>query len=119
MSAADTKALIATAVERLSAEVPALAQLKLVIRLQLQARGSDAPIWRVELPGPKVSRDPAGDARLDVTVARPAFNTLAEEGTLKDWARAYERGNAKVTGDTAVVKLLGNVLSRQLARTRS
>ena len=119
MSAADTKTLIVTAVERLSAEVPALAQIKLVVRLELQARGGDAPIWRVELPGPKVARDPAGDARLDVTVARQSFNQLAEDGTLRDWARAYERGNVKVTGDSAVVKLLGNVLARQLARARS
>jgi len=119
MSAADTKTLIVTAVERLAAEIPALAQIKLVVRLELQARGPDAPIWRVELPGPKVARDPAGDARLDVTVARQTFNDLATEGTLRDWARAHERGNVKVTGDSAVVKLLGNVLSRQLARTRS
>ncbi|CAN5542758.1 hypothetical protein BH20ACT19_BH20ACT19_09960 [soil metagenome] len=52
-------------------------------------------------------------------VARQTFNDLATEGTLRDWARAHERGNVKVTGDSAVVKLLGNVLSRQLARTRS
>ena len=80
MSAADTKALIATAVERLLDAVPALRQLKLVIRLQLEARGGDAPIWRVELPGPKIDRDPAGDARLDVIVQRQHFNRLAEEG---------------------------------------
>jgi len=119
VSAADTKTQIATAVGRLSAEVPALAQIKLVVRLELQARGGDAPIWRVELPGPKVARDPAGDARLDVTVARQSFNELAREGDLRDWARAYERGNVKVTGDSAVVKLLGNVLGRHLARARS
>jgi len=117
VSATDTKALIAGAVERLTAEVPALAQLKLVVRLQLQARGGDAPIWRVEVPGPKVDRDPAGDARLDVTVPRPQFNTLAEEGGLREWARAHEKGHVKVTGDAAVMKLLSNVLERQLART--
>ena len=53
MSAADTKALIATAVGRLIDDVPALRQLKLVVRLQLEAKGGDAPIWRVEVPGPK------------------------------------------------------------------
>jgi hypothetical protein len=72
----------------------------------------------VELPGPKVSRDPAGDARIDVAVARPQFNELAEEGHLRDWARAHERGHVKVSGDAAVVKLLGNVIERQLARSR-
>jgi len=119
VSAADTKTLINTAVDRLSTELPAFAQIKLIVRLELQARGGDAPIWRVELPGPKVERDPAGDARLDVTVVRSTFNELAEEGTLKDWARAYERGNVKVTGDSAVIKLLGNVVGRHLERARS
>lgn len=119
MSAADTKALIRQAVQGLTSEVPALAQLKLIVRLELQARGGDAPIWRVELPGPKVDRDPAGDARIDVTVQRQRFNELAEDGSLRDWARAYERGLVKVTGDAAVIKLLGNALSRHLARSRS
>jgi len=119
MSAADTKALIAVALDRLTEEMPALGQLKLVVRLQLQARGGDAPIWRVEVPGPKIDRDPAGDARLDVTVQRQQFNDLAREGQLRDWSRAYERGNVKVTGDRAVIKLLGNVIERQLNRSRS
>jgi hypothetical protein len=117
VSATETKGLIADAIERLAAEVPALGQLKLVIRLELPARGGDAPIWRVEVPGPKIDRDPAGDARLDVTVQRQQFNVLAREGTLRMWARAYEQGHVKVSGDSSVIKLLGNVLERQLART--
>ena len=116
MSAADTKALIATAVERLLEAVPALGQLKLVIRLQLEAKGGDAPIWRVQVPGPKIDRDPAGDARLDVTVQRQHFNRLAEEGTLTEWARAYEKGHVKVAGDPGIIKLLGSVIAKQLAR---
>jgi hypothetical protein len=119
VSAADTKLLIGSAAERLMAEVPSFAQLKLVIRLQLQAKGGDAPIWRVEVPGPKIDRDPAGDARIDVTVQRQQFNELAKEGGLREWARAYERGHVKVTGDSAVVKLLANVVDRQLSRARS
>ena len=63
--------------------MPALKQLKLVVRLELRARGGDAPIWRVEVPGPKIDRDPAGDARLDVSVARSHFNELAAEGRLR------------------------------------
>ncbi|HYI80345.1 MAG TPA: hypothetical protein VEW67_05760 [Thermoleophilaceae bacterium] len=118
MSATDTKALIADAIERLTTEVPSLRQLKLVIRLELPSRGGDAPIWRVEVPGPKVDRDPAGDARLDVTVQRQQFNELAREGTLRQWAKAYEQGHVRVSGDSAVVKLLGNVIDRQLVRTK-
>ena len=118
MSATETKALIATAIARLETEVPSLSQLKLVIRLELPSRGGDAPIWRVEVPGPKVDRDPAGDARLDVTVQRQQFNELAREGTLRQWVKAYEQGHVKVTGDSSVVKLLGSVVERQLTRTR-
>jgi hypothetical protein len=116
MSAGDTRTLIRQAVERLGEEVPALKQLKLVIRLELRARGGDVPIWRVELPGPQVARDPAGDARVDVSVARSHFNELAADGRLAHWVEAYERGQVRVTGDSAVIKLLGNVIERQMAR---
>jgi hypothetical protein len=117
MSSADTRALIRQAVERLQEEVPALRRLTLVIRLELRARGGDVPIWRVEVPGPKIDRDPAGDARIDISIARSHFNELAAEGRLRHWAEAYEYGHVRVTGDAAVTKLLGNVIQRQLART--
>ena len=116
-SAGDTKALIAQAVERFGQEVPALQQLKLVIRLELRSHG-DVPIWRVEVPGPQITKDPAGDARLDVSVSRSNFNELAKDGGLRDWVEAYEHGDVKVTGEAAVVKLIGNVIERQLARSR-
>jgi hypothetical protein len=116
MAATETKALIARAVERLQAEVPALKQLKLVVRLELRARGGEVPIWRVEVPGPTIERDPAGDARIDVSVARSHFNELAKDGRLKDWVDAYEHGHVRVSGEPAVVKLIGNVIQRQRAR---
>ena len=116
MSSGDTRSLIAQAVDNVYAEVPALRQLKLVIRLELRARG-DAPIWRVEVPGPKISKDPTGDARIDVSVSRSHFNELAAEGRLKDWVDAYEHGHVRVSGEPAVTKLIGNVIQRQLART--
>jgi hypothetical protein len=119
MSSGDTRSLIRQAVERLQEEVPALKQLKLVVRLELRARGGDAPIWRVEVPGPKIDRDPAGDARVDVSVSRSHFNELAADGRLRHWAEAYEHGQVRVSGDAAVTKLLGNVLQRQLGRSRA
>ena len=117
MSSADTRSLIEQALERFGEDVPALKQLRLVIRLELRSHG-DVPIWRVEVPGPKISKDVAGDAKLDVSVDRPTFNNLAAEGHLKDWVDAYEHGDVKVTGEGAVVKLIGNVIERQLARAR-
>lgn len=118
MSSGDTRALIEQAVDRLVGEVPSLGKLKLVVRLELRARGGDAPIWRVEMPGPKVAKDPAGDARIDVSVSRSHFNELAKDGRLAHWVDAYDHGHVKVSGEQAVVKLLGNVLQRQLARGR-
>lgn len=116
MSTADTKAQIAQAIDRFGEEVPSLKQLKLVIRLELLARG-DIPTWRVEVPGPKISKDPAADARLAVSIPRPQFNVLAKDGTLRDWVEAYEHGHVNVSGEPAVVKLVGNVIERQLARS--
>ena len=117
MSSGDTRSLIQQAVERFGQEVPALQQLKLVVRLELRAHG-DVPIWRVEVPGPKITKDPAGDARVDISVDRPTFNQLAAEGRLREWVDAFERGQVRVTGDAAVVKLIGNVIERQLSRAR-
>jgi hypothetical protein len=108
--------LIKQAVENLQAEVPALKQLKLVVRLELRARG-DVPIWRVELPDLAIAKEPAGDARIDVSVSRSHFNELAAEGRLKHWVDAYEHGHVRVSGDAAVTKLIGNVIQRQVART--
>jgi hypothetical protein len=117
-SMTDTRSLIEQAVEHLLAELPALRQLKLVIRLELKSRG-ESPIWRVELPGPKVTKDSPSDARVDVSVIRANFNDLAKEGTLKQWVRAYERGQVQISGDPGVVKLIGNVIQRHLVRARA
>jgi hypothetical protein len=117
MSTAETQQLLAQAVQHFYDEVPALRNLALVARVELRARG-DVPTWRVEVPGPKISKDPAADARLHVEVQRPEFNRLATEGSLREWARAYEKGNVKVTGEPAIVKLLGAVIEKQLSRSR-
>ena len=118
MSSADTRALIERAVQRFGDEVPALRQLKLVMRLELRARG-DVPVWRVELPGPRFSKEPAGDARVEVSVARSHFNELANDGRLKHWIDAYRQGHVKVSGEPGVLKLVGNVIERHEARART
>jgi hypothetical protein len=117
-SSTDTRDLIEQAVHHLSAELPALRNLKLVIRLELKSRG-ESPIWRVELPEPRVTKDPAADARVDVSVIRANFNDLAKDGTLKQWIKAYEKGQVQVSGDQSVVKLIGNVIQRHMLRARA
>ena len=119
MSSSDTRTLITTAIERFAAEVPALRQLKIVMRLELRTHGGDVPIWRVELPGPKITKDPAGDACVDISIGRPEFNELAAKGHIKDWARAYERGQLRVSGDSGVIRLVGQVVQKQMARGQS
>jgi len=114
---ASTSDLIRTAVERFQAEVPALQKLKLVFGLELKGRG-DIQLYRVELPGPKISKDLAQDERVLVQVDRPQFNELAERGTLKSYRRAYETGHIKATGDSNVKKLVAQVVERQEQRSR-
>jgi hypothetical protein len=114
---ASTADLIKTGVERFREEVPALANLKLVFGLELKAK-HDIQLYRVEVPGPKISKDLAQDERILVEIDRPVFNDLAEKGTLKSYRRAWETGHIKVTGDSNVRKLIGQVVEKQEQRAR-
>jgi hypothetical protein len=114
---ASTADLIKTAVERFQEEVPALANLKLVVGLELKAR-HDIQLYRVEVPGPKISKDLAQDERILVEIDRPQFNELAERGTLKSYRKAWETGHIKATGDSNVKKLIGQVVEKQEQRAR-
>lgn len=114
---ASTPELIRTAVERFQAEVPALANLKLVFGLQLRAK-HDIQLYRVELPGPAIKKDLAQDERVLVEIDRPQFNQLAEKGTLASYRRAAETGHIKVSGDSNVTKLIVQVVEKQEQRNR-
>ena len=114
---ASTPELIRTAVERFQAEVPALQKLKLVFGLELKAK-HDIQLYRVELPGPQISKELAQDERILVEIDRPQFNELAEKGTLKSYRKAYETGHIKASGDSNVVKLIGQVVEKQEQRER-
>ncbi len=117
-SPSDTKTLIENAVKRFQAEVPALQQLKLVVGLELRGRG-DVQLYRVEVPGPKVSKDIPSDAKVTLNVSRSHFNELATKGTVKNWRDAFEHGDAKATGVEQVMKLIVNVVERQEERSRT
>jgi hypothetical protein len=112
-----TQGLIKTAIERFLGEVPGLAKLKIVFELELIGRG-DVQMFRVELPGPKITKAVAQDARVTITIPRAQFNELAEEGTLKGYHRAYDTGHIKVAGDEQVQKLIAQVIERQEERAR-
>ena len=112
-----TSDLIRTARRRFQEEVPALQNLKLVLGLQLKAK-HDVQLYRVELPGPKVSKDFAQDERVLVEIDRPQFNELAEKGTLKSYRRAVETGHIKASGDSNVIKLIAQVAEKQEERAR-
>ena len=118
MSTAETKALIEDAVSKFQKEVPALQKLKLVIELELRGRG-DIQLFRVELPGPKVTRDIASDAKVRLSVPRSHFNELADEGKVRNWREAFESGTVKASGPAEILKLIQNVVERQEERGRT
>jgi hypothetical protein len=97
--------------------VPALQGLKLVAGLELRARG-DVQMYRIELPGPKVSRDIAADAKVRLSVPRSHFNALATKGRVRDWREAFQKGDAQASGIDQVMKLIVNVVERQEERAR-
>jgi hypothetical protein len=118
MSTAETKSLIELAVRNFQREVPALERLKLVVELELRGRG-DIQLFRVEVPGPKVSRDIASDAKVRLSVPRSHFNELARDGSVRHWREAFESGTVKASGPTEILKLIQNVVEKQEQRTRT
>jgi len=115
---ASTQEQIKTAIERFQADVPALAKLKLVFELELRGRG-DVQMFRVEVPGPKVSKSSTEDARVTVSIPRSHFNELATEGKARDYREAYEQGQIRVTGDPGIQKLIAQVIERHEQRART
>jgi len=117
VASGDTKTLIETAVRRFQDQVPALQQLKLVVGLELKGRG-DVQLYRVEVPGPRVTKDVAADARVRLSVPRSDFNELAE-GSLSDWRAVFRNGHAKATGPPEILQLIERVVERQEERSRT
>jgi hypothetical protein len=114
----DAKALIELAVRRFIDEVPALAPIKLVVGIELRGRG-DIQQFRLEMPDVKVTRGPAADARVRVDMRREFFNVMAREAKVPDWVEAFSYGQAKASGPDQIVKLIVNVVERQIERDRT
>jgi len=109
--------LIASAYQKLILEIPALDKLKLVTRVELRGRG-DVQVFRVQTPGPQITKDDPDDARVDISISRSHFNELAEDGDLTHWKDALDHGQMKVSGDPDVIKLLGTVIGKHMSRSQ-
>ena len=116
--ASDTRTLIETGVNRFLAEVPALQNLKIVLGLELRGRG-DVQMYRVQLPGPSVTKDIASDARVRLILPRSHFNELAAEGHIRQWREAFEVGHARAEGSEQIMRLIAQVVERQDERSRT
>jgi hypothetical protein len=114
----DAKDLIELATRRFLEEVPALEQIKLIVGVELRGRG-DVQHFRLEMPGVKVSKGPATDARLSVEMRREFFNVMAREGKVPDWIEAFTYGQAKATGPDQFLRLITTVVERQQERERT
>ena len=115
---ASTQDLIKTAIAHFQQEVPALANLKLVFELELRGRG-DVQMFRVQLPGPEITKVADPDARVTVTIPRSHFNELASDGKVSHYREAYESGQIKVSGDPGIQKLIAQVIERHEQRART
>jgi hypothetical protein len=116
--AEDAKDLIELATRRFLGEVTALEPIKLVVGVELRGRG-DVQQFRLEMPGVKVTKGPAADARLRVDMRREFFNVMAKEGKVADWIEAFTYGQAKASGPEQIVRLIVNVVERQQERERT
>jgi hypothetical protein len=118
MATAETKAQIEQAIAAFQHEVPALARLKLVFELELRGRG-DIQLFRVEVPGPKITRDIASDAKVRLSLPRTEFNELTKDGSIRHWREAFTSGHVKATGPPEILKLIQSVVVKQEERTRT
>jgi len=114
----DTKSLIETAIRRFLEEVPGLAPLKIIGGLELHGRG-DVQLYRIEMPGPVVTKALPTDAKATLEIRRERFNELAIKGHLADWRAAFEHGDARATGIDQYLKLIVKVVEAQEERSRT
>jgi len=118
LTSPDTKGLVEKAILDFQRQVPALAGLKLVFELELRGRG-DVQLYRVEVPGPKITKDIASDAKVRVSIPRSHFNELVEHGGIRHWREAFESGHARAEGPPQTLRLIAQVVAKQEERDRT
>lgn len=115
----DARAMIEAAVKSFLEEVPALEPMKVVVGVDLHARG-DTQQFRIEMPGPKVTRDIGADSRIRIEMRRDFFNAMVENGArVADWREAFTYGQAKATGVEQYLRLIENVVEKAEERQRT
>src|SRR3954465_8074038 len=115
----DAKTMLETAVRSFLTEVPALEPMKLVVGVDLHGRG-DTQQFRIEMPGVKVTKDLATDARIRGEMRRDFFNAMVEnEAKVADWREAFTYGQAKATGVEQYMRLISNVVDKAEERQRT
>ena len=90
----------------------------MVFELELRGRG-DIQLFRVEVPGPKITRDIASDAKVRLSIPRTEFNELHKDGTIRHWRECFETGHVKATGPPEILKLIQSVVVKQEERIRT
>lgn len=105
-----------TALKHLLEQVPALKPLKLIAAAEVHG-GRDTQLVRIEMPGPKVTKELAPDARVTLDIRRDVLNDLVD-ADIQSWVRAWNTGRFKATGVDQYLKLIGQVVGKTAERAR-
>jgi hypothetical protein len=114
MSNLDSRTAVERAITHLLAQVPALKPLKLIALAEVHG-GRDVQLIRIEMPGPKVTKELAPDARVTLEIRRDVLNDLLE-ADVKTWIRAWNTGRFKAHGVDQYLKLIGQVVAKTAAK---
>lgn len=118
MSNADSRTAVETALKQLLEHVPALKPLKIIAAAEVQG-GRDIQLIRVEMPGPKVTKAVAPDARVTVSIRRDLLNEMNDLDDLQAWVRAWDHGKFRASGVEQYIKLIGQVVSKAAAKQKA
>jgi len=118
MSNADSRTAVEVALKQLLEHVPALKRMKIVAAAEVQG-GRDIQLIRVQMPGPKVTKAVAPDARVTVSIRRDLLNEMNDLNDLQAWVRAWDHGKFRASGVEEYIKLIGQVVSKTAAKQKA
>jgi hypothetical protein len=118
MSNADSRTAVEVALKQLLEHVPDLKPLKIIAAAEVQG-GKDVQLIRVQMPGPKVTKAIAPDARITVSIRRDLLNEMNDLNDLQAWVRAWDHGKFRASGVEQYLKLIGQVVSKRAAKQKA